>query len=779
MKKTILFLLLLVLAGSSPVLAQRAPSKGADTTIFSENNQPTRSDYLAGFEKVFQTMNKVPLVTNSFVRLAEIQEQLKGTDSVLEILKDRFGTKERTLNIRNLQMYRSLLEELDHSMTAYGKDLQAYDVKLEGVHQEIRDLRKDTMMVNLFKDPVLKAGFEPELTVLRPKFKRADSLIRRYTTLLNDLKARVSTDAITVEDLRYQTDEALKTASSKAFAKERLFLWEPATELGKTPPPGGFKKSVNTEQQLAGYYFANTRSKRSLLWLIGIGFFFWVNYNFRSLKKLNKLSAIQSFDFTYIKASPYLMTFVLLLNLAPLFDHNAPAIYIETTQFLLMILLTPVFRRTLPKPVFRGWVLFILLFLFLPVIRVMGLPIRLMRYANIVHDIVAVVLGLLFIKMDAFRQRYRLMWWAVWLYVVLNALAILTNIFGRVTLSQMFSATSVYALAQAASLSIFVQVAIESFLLQIQGSRIRKHYPEHFDEADIRISLFRFIVVIAGFIWLIVFATNLNIYDTLDEMLQALFKATIVVGNSSFTIGGIVLFLGIIWVANFLQKYVAYFFGDVGDDAAFDDKGQRSRLLITRLILLVLAFLLAITASGLPMDKITVILGALGVGIGLGLQSIVNNFVSGIILIFDRPLRIGDTVEIGSKKGRVKEIGIRSSTLLTENGAEVILPNGDVLSKEIVNWTLSNNHARINFNYKVNKLSDPEQVKQELKEIIAANEQVMGRREVEIIMNPVSASAMSVRIAFWCLDIMKTDEVEAAINTAIYQYFEQKGITTA
>ncbi|WPQ62992.1 mechanosensitive ion channel [Chitinophaga sancti] len=777
MKKPILLLLLLVYTGSI-ALAQKAPSRGADTTLFGDNNQPTRSDYLAGFEKVFQTMNKVPLVTSSFTHLPDIQSQLKDADSVLEILKDRFSGNDRSLNIRNLQMYQSLLEELNNTMGEFGKTLNGYDQKLDEVKKEIRDLRKDTLMRGLFKDTVLRATFTPQLQTLRTKFKRADSLVKSNTAILNDLKARVSTNAITIEELGYQTEEALKTAGGRAFTKERLYLWEPVSELGLRPPPGGFKKSVNAEQKLAGYYFKNTRSKRFLLLIIGIVFFGWINFNFRSLKKLNKLSAIKEFDFKYVKALPWLMTFVLILNLAPLFDHNAPAIYIEMTQFFLMVLLTPVFYKLLPRQIFMGWGLFMLLFLFLPIIRVLGLPLRLMRHANVVHDVVAIVIGLLFIQIRSFRKEYRLMWWAVILYTFLNVLAVLMNLFGRVTLSQIFSSTAVYALAQAAGLIIFVQLTIEAFLLQIQGSRIRKRYPEHFDVADIKKSLFRFISVLAVLIWAIVFSTNLNIYDTFNNGLKGVFQTSVVIGSSSFTIGGVVLFLGIIWVANFLQKYIAYFFGDIGDDAAFDDKGQRSRLLVTRLILLVLAFLLAISASGLPVDKITVILGALGVGIGLGLQSIVNNFVSGIILIFDRPLRIGDMVEIGSNKGRVKEIGIRSSTLLTENGAEVILPNGDVLSKEITNWTLSNNNARINFNYKVARLEDPEKVKQELKELIITNEQVLGRREVEIIINLVSAGAMTIRIAFWCRDIMKVTVVEAEINNAIYNYFEQKGIVT-
>jgi len=134
-----------------------------------------------------------------------------------------------------------------------------------------------------------------------------------------------------------------------------------------------------------------------------------------------------------------------------------------------------------------------------------------------------------------------------------------------------------------------------------------------------------------------VFTTNLNIYETLSDTITQFLTLPRTIGSFTFTLSGALLSVGIIWIANFLQKYIAFFFGDVGDDASFDNKGQRSRLLVTRLILLTLGFLLAVAASGLSMDRITVVLGALGVGIGLGLQSIVNNFVSGIILIFDVP----------------------------------------------------------------------------------------------------------------------------------------------
>ena len=243
-------------------------------------------------------MNKVPLVTSSFTRLSDIGLHLKDADSVLSTLKERLSGDDRALNIRNLQMFQSLLTELDKTMDEYGDLLSGYDKKLDEVKQEIRDLRKDTLMHKMFRDSALRNTFIPQLQQLRGKWKRADSLVRSNTAIINDLKARVSANAITIEELGYQTDEALKSAGSRAFTKERGYLWE-APRNPRRIPPGGFKRSVNSEQQLAGYYFANTRSKRFWLWIIGIGFFFWVSYNFRSLKKLDKLHAIKEFNFNY------------------------------------------------------------------------------------------------------------------------------------------------------------------------------------------------------------------------------------------------------------------------------------------------------------------------------------------------------------------------------------------------------------------------------------------------------------------------------------------------
>jgi potassium efflux system protein len=105
--------------------------------------------------------------------------------------------------------------------------------------------------------------------------------------------------------------------------------------------------------------------------------------------------------------------------------------------------------------------------------------------------------------------------------------------------------------------------------------------------------------------------------------------------------------------------------------------------------ILVSGLILALTAIGVDMTKVTIVAGALTVGIGFGLQNIVNNFVSGLIVLFERPVKVGDTIQIDDIVGRVLRIGIRATVIHSTTGAEVIIPNGKLISDKVTNWTLS------------------------------------------------------------------------------------------
>ena len=757
-----------------------------DSTLFMENAAATRSDYLETVQKTILLLDQVSVSLGTLNQLDDLQSYLTQEQSALNLLKSRLSQSEKTFNIRNLQMFNTLLDELHHNETGYSKSLNSADARVDTVQKQIAGLKKDTLMLHIFRDTVLKNSFRSELEELRDKWREADSLIKTNSTFIDDLKALSAENTIAIEELTNKVDNELKAVGNRAFGKERPYLWEPTGAFAPTPTNTGIANSVSSEKKLVKYYFSNTRSKRYWLLLTGLAFFYWVFFNFRSLHRMNALNVLDEFQFRFLRRWPVAATLVFLLSLAPLFDIHAPAIYIESTQFLLMLVLSVIFYRLLPRSLFLGWCIFLCLFLLVPLIRILGLPAHLERWVYLLQAGASAILGIFglvnrkrWIKPENrfTGARANFVIGAVGLYILLNLAAVGCNMAGRVTLSQIFGDTAVYALAQIVSLTVFVRIVVECFLLQIQSSRVRKRYPPHFDFGHIARPVSRGTATLAIVLWLIVFTTNLNLFDAINDWLTDTFSEARTVGSISFTLGGIVLFAGIIWIANFLQRYITYFFGDVGDDAAMDDKGQRSRLLVMRLILLTLGFLLAVAASGLSVDRLTVILGALSVGIGLGLQSIVNNFISGVILIFDRPLRIGDTVEIGDKRGKVREIGIRSSRLLTEDGAEVIIPNGDVLSHNIVNWTLSNNFARVSLQFNVAKPPNPEDLSADsIREIVKKNDNVLERREPEVLLNPVSSKQFSLRVFFWCKDFNKVPSTTGEVQSDIYRYLESRNL---
>ncbi len=747
-----------------------------DSTLFKNNSIISTSDYAEDLGRVYQLLSKIPGTTGSFVKLQSIHDFMDQGDSTLDLLKERMYQSDRTFNIRNLQMFNTLLDELNKNAAYYIHYLREYDTAMINVKKEIGTLQKDTLMLQIFRDSSLKKMFDPQLQQLKAKWRQVDSLVAEDSKEINTLKSQASAHAITIGELLYRVDLELKTGASTVFGKERNFLWE-SGGAEDDPAEDSFKASVGNELQLAGIYFSYTGNKWLWLPVSGLLFFLWVWWNYRYLRRNDKMQVVEPFHFSFINPVPVTAALLFVLCLAPFFDLHAPSLYVETIELFQMIVLSVILWKHTERQLFYGWCIFIFLFFLLFVSRILALPLNMQRWINFFISSSAFVFSLLFLL----RHRKKMEKWiivTIILYITLNLLAVLTNLFGRVTLSQIFAYTAAYSFAQTISLAVFVKIMEESFLLQIQTSRTRKNYPQAFDYIKITKSIRKFAMIVAVPLWLIVFATNLNLFDALNDFVVDFFTAVRQVGNFSFTIGGMVLFVGIIWLANFLQKYIAFFFGDVGDDSAFDDRGQRSRLMITRLILLITGFLLAVAASGLPVDRITVILGALSVGIGLGLQGIVNNFVSGIILIFDRPLRIGDTVELGDKKGRVKEIGIRTSTLLTEEGAEVIIPNGDVLSRNIINWTLSNNHIRESLCFSMEKSDQTKQITPDaIKDIVLKNENVLTERTPEITVTNLNSKNTELKIYFWTKDFNKNDATVENVKKEIYQYLESKGIT--
>ena len=778
------FFLIALIVSVNLVHAQshnRIKHKRFDSASLAITDTLSTGDYLAEIEKVYQIFNNVPVELSKFSALEHIATGLENNDSALIMIKRRLKKGGSTANLQNLQMFANLLDELRNKTVNYSATLDRYDTSMDRLGQSVLLLRKDTILYHIISSPALTDSFDIQLQELNDKKLISDSLIKQTVNLINHLRVHASSNIIAIDEMILKINGQLKTKGYSIFSKEVPFLWEAPTTEEKLQE-NAVKLRKGSEWRMARFYFLNIKSDRFILLVLGILFLVWITFNLNTLKRLNRLEAINEFGFSYIIPYKILSALLIIVTLAPLYDLNAPVIYTELLQLLLLTVLTIEFYKRLSGRIFFLWIFFCLIFISLFIIRWLELPPYEQRIWIFISNITAVLFGIIAGKpllkgRNKSSKQFLIILLVV--YIICNLLAAITNLIGRFTLTQLFYSTGIYAFSTALALYSFSRIFTEAFLLQIKTSRIRKKYPEKFDWNNIEKGLSGILYTFSAILWLVELADNLNIYDIISDYISALMNTTQMIGTFSFTLGGVFLFIIIIWISNFLQKYIAFFFGDTGDETWDDNKGQRSRLLITRLLLLVAGFFLAVAASGLPMDRITVILGALGIGIGLGLQSLVNSLVSGVMLIFDRTIRIGDIVEISDKKGRVKEISVRASTLLTDDGAEIIIPNGDILSHNIINYTLSNNQIRTSVQFTVLKPFQTETLIALIQETVILNPNVFVQKQPGVIITGITSKTAVVKVSFWCKNISKTEQTESEVSAAIYENLETKGFQLA
>jgi small-conductance mechanosensitive channel len=493
------------------------------------------------------------------------------------------------------------------------------------------------------------------------------------------------------------------------------------------------------------------------------------------LKTFREKNAYSYLHFHYLNNHPVLSLIVLLLCLMPLFDAYAPTSYVALVYVLLLITSTVIFFKRGNRIFLFNWVILAALFVADVLIYLMIEPTFFERVLLLSVHAGIVVFTLSFIKsLHKQMPYYHLLKWAAITAIMLAGLGILLNLFGRFSLAGIVGIAAIFSVTQAVVLTVFIDVIIEVVLLQLQSSRLRKDNDKPFDISIVVNKIKMPLIVLAIILWLIMLTSNLNIYHWISAGVIESMTSTRTIGSISFQLLSVVLFVGIIWAAHILQRLLSFFLGEtateVDNTTTKATKGQHSRLLVTRLLVLIGGYLLAIAASGLPIDKLTFLLGALGVGIGMGLQGIVNNFVSGIILIFDGTLQIGDEIEVSGQGGKVKEIGLRASTLTTADGADVIIPNGTILSQNIVNWTFSNNDRRVVLTFSLTgKELDANVINEVINETIGGIEQVISKRKPVILYTKVTAESCSLNIRFWSSithsDLVKS-EAMLKLNTA-------------
>jgi small-conductance mechanosensitive channel len=198
---------------------------------------------------------------------------------------------------------------------------------------------------------------------------------------------------------------------------------------------------------------------------------------------------------------------------------------------------------------------------------------------------------------------------------------------------------------------------------------------------------------------------------------------------------------------------------------------------LTKYFIIIIGFLIASSSIGLDLNRFTILIGALGVGIGFGLQDLVNNFISGLILIFERPIQVGDVVHFNDIEGRVTNIGIRSSRIKTWQGSEIIVPNGHLVSNDVINWTFSDKMRRIEIKVGVEYGCDVDQIKELLLGCAKADERIISNPEPMVIFRDFGESSLDFELRCWTNNFDLWFTISSELRFAINKTFEENNIT--
>ncbi len=198
---------------------------------------------------------------------------------------------------------------------------------------------------------------------------------------------------------------------------------------------------------------------------------------------------------------------------------------------------------------------------------------------------------------------------------------------------------------------------------------------------------------------------------------------------------------------------------------------------ITRYFLLLVGFLIILQTVGINLTTLNVLAGAVGIGVGFGLQNVASNFISGLIILFERPIKIGDRIEVGGVDGKVTGIGARSTTVRTNDNITIIVPNSKFISENVVNWSFENNIIRFRVPVGVAYDTNINQAKRILLEIAAENKDVLDEPKPAVRLMKFGDSSIDLQLWVWTKDKLQRKTVLISnLNFAIWEKFRENEI---
>lgn len=648
-----------------------------------------------------------------------------------------------------------------------------YQVSLKAVTDSLKRLAVDSLFHLETSEPLVLADFNTlnKLQLqIRQKEMQTTQKLDSLSILINDANNLIQGSESLLARLSASQEE-VQVVKARRSAKN---IWSAPAIFNKKSIVGSLKASYQESKGITEYVKQTEWTGRIFLVLLSIAFFYWLYTRGKHIHYINGTGT------SYHYAHDILKALIFLLTLLPIFSAFTPSMLAQITQLIIVVLLLIDFGRSIGKEQ-RRLLSYLMIFYIVVVLTntLINADLFLRLFALSLNLIALYICYRMRIGSNSQYTHFQNNKYVFTALIIIHIIALLCNMFGYVEYARYWSIGGAVAMLQSISLVGFYHIVVEAFERQFRYVSIQG-VSSRFDKIRTLQSIKRWLTLTCFVLGVIVLIINLHSVQQFFNWLFGLLDKPRHIGGLSFTFGNLAVGLVIIALSNWLQKHLAVLLGDTGE-RNYTQTTERNNILslmpIFRLLIIVAGFLIGVSALGIGLDKLTVIISALSVGIGFGLQNIINNFISGIILIFEKPFRTGDFIELADKKGRVQEIGIRSSTLLTQEGSEVIIPNGDLLSGRLVNWTLSKSYSRTSMEIKVAKDSNIEAIKLVLKDVSGKIDYMKEGSEIEMLYSGLEDSMIKLKLNAWIINIYNEEMFRSQLIAYLGKELEKHGIT--
>jgi len=767
--------------------AQEAPPSVADTTV--EAPQPIAVDSIPGRAR---EATSVILALRGRLPADSVLGQL---DSLLTTLRGEYAKKDARLAPERLAGSLSTdfadLEggwtQLQHRLAGWREQTASLSARIDGVRDTLTRIQEQWGVTRAASWGELPQAVREQVRSLE---QLTDSALREVRPIRERLLAAQVDGAELDVEVSARLEE-IRTAQARArrqlLRQDSPVLW--TAILGRPDSAAGDTTTVADTtvqaalprrfEQAADYLSREgVRVRLHVLFAVLLLVAFWL------VGRRRHKWATSEFAMHWpsgLLAHPVAAASVLALAFARAFYPGAPQGVFNLVVLLLLPGLIILLRQFLSPPLRApAYVLLTLFALRLFADTFVWHPLA-ARLALLVLAALAAVAFEWFARLSTPPARAGQRWWQAAVILArsgaaLLGLAVAANVFGFAMLADLLvTATLVFGLA-ALALVALAELVVGALLVALLATPVGRLELIRRNRVVVTRRVTGLVRLGAIVFWLSIALRQLRLLGPTLDAGGTFLRTSRALGSWSFSVGDILLF-GItlvvaVSIARGLRAVLRY------DVLARLDLGRgvpEAASSIAYYVALALGLVFAAGVAGIEFGRLTLVAGALGVGIGFGLQTIVANFISGLILLFERPIKSGDTVQLEGLIGVVQSIGIRASMVRTFQGADVIVPNQDLIAGRVTNWTLSDQMRRVEIPVGVAYGSDPAQVIAVMRETTAAHPKVVERPELSVLFVGYGDSSLNFEIRLWT----HFDDwvyVRSDVLVAVYQAFAKAGI---